>query len=92
MSAKSEDIFRSIVDLAQISGANVTVEGVETMQQLQFLRQFRGFWYQGYLFSKPLSYIDLLRSDMLRFAESRTHRDREGLRLVSDIKSVAAAG
>ena len=91
ISAKSEDIFRSIVELAQISGADVTVEGVETTQQLQFLRQFRGFWYQGFLFSKPMSYIDLLRSDMLRYAESRSEIERDGSRMVSGERRMAAA-
>lgn len=76
---QDELLFKSIVDLIENIGRQITVEGIETTQQMQFLDDFGRFWYQGYLFGKPMEYVDLLRSDLLNADESRVvHlKDRE---------------
>lgn len=65
-SKKAQDMFASIVELVELSGARITVEGIEQPYQLAFLERYSDFWYQGYLFSRPVSYVELLRSDLLR--------------------------
>ena len=64
-SPEAEAMFASIVEIIQQRGHKITVEGIESTDQLNFLETFEGFWYQGFLFSKPLRYIQLLRSDFL---------------------------
>jgi diguanylate cyclase (GGDEF)-like protein len=47
-------IAEAVLAMACHLGFNVTAEGVETRQQLQFLKQQSCHFYQGYLASKPL--------------------------------------
>ena len=47
-------IAEAVLAMAQHLGFNVTAEGVETHQQLSFLKQHACHFYQGYLASKPL--------------------------------------
>lgn len=47
-------IVRAILSLAQNLGLRVVAEGVETWEQLDFLRRHRCDEIQGYLFSKPI--------------------------------------
>lgn len=47
-------LVTAIIAMAQSLGLKVTVEGVETMEQLTFLRTLRCDELQGYLFSRPL--------------------------------------
>lgn len=53
--SKNATIVRSIVELGHILHLNVVGEGIETQQQLQFLRQHHCNFWQGYLFSAPLA-------------------------------------
>lgn len=50
----SDEIVRTIVNLAHNLGMNVTAEGIETEDQLDGLRQMQCELGQGYLFSKPI--------------------------------------
>jgi EAL domain-containing protein (putative c-di-GMP-specific phosphodiesterase class I) len=75
----AQSTFSSIIELVEIHGFNVTVEGVETVEQIMFLKKFKNLCYQGFLFSKPLPYLDLIKSDYLG------HRDNStSLRLSQD--------
>jgi diguanylate cyclase (GGDEF)-like protein/PAS domain S-box-containing protein len=47
-------MVRTIIDLARNFGLHVIAEGVETVDQLAFLKQHGCCAYQGYLFGKPV--------------------------------------
>jgi EAL domain-containing protein (putative c-di-GMP-specific phosphodiesterase class I) len=49
------------IDLGHELGMQVTAEGVETLQQLNFLRNSGCDAAQGYFFSRPLARWDLVR-------------------------------
>lgn len=48
------ELVGAIVNLGQKMGLNIMVEGVETEEQLQILRDFGCEGIQGYIFSRPL--------------------------------------
>jgi EAL domain-containing protein (putative c-di-GMP-specific phosphodiesterase class I) len=61
-------IVRTIIALGRNLGLKVVAEGVETAQQLQFLREHACDEVQGYYFSRPLPaqrFADLLRGEAL---------------------------
>ncbi|GGF78389.1 hypothetical protein GCM10011338_33500 [Alteromonas lipolytica] len=47
-------IVKSAIALAQILNLQVTTEGIETEEQLEFVRSLNGQEYQGYYYSKAL--------------------------------------
>ena len=51
---KGETLLIHVVQLAQNLGLQVTAEGVETKEQLEFLKKLRCDDIQGFYFSKPL--------------------------------------
>jgi diguanylate cyclase (GGDEF)-like protein/PAS domain S-box-containing protein len=53
--AKSEEIVRTIVTLAENLHLEVVAEGIETQTQFSKLREFGCYLGQGYLFSKPVA-------------------------------------
>jgi diguanylate cyclase (GGDEF)-like protein/PAS domain S-box-containing protein len=64
--AEDAAIVTAIIGIARGLGVTTVAEGVETQQQLDFLREKLCDQYQGYLFSKPLpaeSFALLLRND-----------------------------
>ncbi len=52
-------IVKAILAMAMGLGMTVVTEGVETEAQLAFLKQHQCDQYQGYLFSKPLSPLEI---------------------------------
>ncbi len=48
-------ITSAIIDMAHALGLRVTAEGVETKQQLEFLKDLKCDKIQGYYFYKPMS-------------------------------------
>ncbi len=54
-------IVEAVLAMARHMGFNVTAEGVETRQQLEFLRKQGCSFYQGFLASKPISADALVR-------------------------------
>ncbi|EGJ49762.1 putative bifunctional diguanylate cyclase/phosphodiesterase [Desulfocurvibacter africanus] len=61
-------ITTTIISMAQSLNLKVIAEGVETLQQLNFILGLRCDEYQGYYFSKPLppeAYLELLRQRKL---------------------------
>ncbi len=51
---KGEELLNYITRLGQNLGLHITAEGVETKEQLEFLKELRCDDIQGYYFSKPL--------------------------------------
>jgi EAL domain-containing protein (putative c-di-GMP-specific phosphodiesterase class I) len=68
LDASDRAIVRTIIVMAESLGINVIAEGVETIEQRQYLFDNGCFYYQGYLFSKPLpidSFEALLNKKLL---------------------------
>lgn len=55
-------LVRSIIALADGLGLEVVAEGIETEQQADFLKEFRGLIGQGYWFSRPLPFEQLVNT------------------------------
>lgn len=55
---KDAIIIDSIVSMAKKLGLNVIIEGVETYEQLQFVKKFGCTTVQGYYFDKPLPKLE----------------------------------
>ncbi|MGU3496083.1 EAL domain-containing protein [Xanthobacteraceae bacterium A53D] len=67
--AKSRNIFASIAELGRRLGLSVVAEGVETPEDLHFIRHLPVDYVQGYLVSRKLPLPDLL--SMLDASSSR---------------------
>ena len=50
----SNFITKTIIDLAQHLNMDVVAEGVETVEQLEILKEYKCDTIQGYLYSKPV--------------------------------------
>ena len=59
LTGESMVIFRSIVELGRALGLSITAEGVETLEQEQFLRELGCHELQGYFYSAPLSVAEI---------------------------------
>ncbi len=57
-SAKSGSIIQALVKMAHALNMKVLAEGVETLEQAQFLRDIGCIMVQGYFFSRPISVED----------------------------------
>lgn len=51
---KSRLILKALIDMAQTMELKVVVEGVEILDQVEFLKQFEECYVQGYYFSRPV--------------------------------------
>ena len=54
-----EAVIQSIISLASAMGMEVVAEGVETIEQLDFLKNLGPCTIQGYLFSQPLPPLEI---------------------------------
>ena len=64
-SARSENIIKSLVTLCHSLGMETTMEGVETEDQVKFVRSIGTNLIQGFYFSRPINaeaFAELLRS------------------------------
>jgi len=59
-SSKGARLAASIISMARQLGLGVIAEGVETPEQLEFLRRQGCDYYQGYLYARPMAVDDLL--------------------------------
>jgi EAL domain-containing protein (putative c-di-GMP-specific phosphodiesterase class I) len=55
-------ITRRLIELAHDLGLEVIAEGVETDRQLEFLREEKCDYIQGFLFSKPMEFDEFLKA------------------------------
>jgi diguanylate cyclase (GGDEF)-like protein/PAS domain S-box-containing protein len=58
--ARSEAVVQAIITIAHTLGMVVVAEGVETVQQLNYLRRIGCDGVQGYIFSTPLTALELI--------------------------------
>lgn len=56
---KNQDMVRSILYFARQSNMDTCLEGVETEELQNYLREFDATWFQGYYYAKPLLAKDL---------------------------------
>ncbi len=54
LDSESAEIVQTIVRLGQILNMSIIAEGVETVEQLMYIRQLECCFAQGYFFSRPL--------------------------------------
>ncbi|MBF0266395.1 MAG: EAL domain-containing protein, partial [Gammaproteobacteria bacterium] len=57
------DMVKAIIDIANIFKLQVQAEGVETVEQLNLLKEHGAHIAQGYYFSKPLPLKEILAND-----------------------------
>jgi diguanylate cyclase (GGDEF)-like protein len=62
-------VIRIMVDFAHTAGFKVIAEGIENINQMQILLDHHVDFFQGFLFSKPLSGVDL-ESNLHKFSNS----------------------
>lgn len=65
---RGEEILRSLIKLTKKLSLTVVAEGIETKEQLEFLRECKCDIIQGYYFSKPVkeeAYIEMLKRQQL---------------------------
>ena len=74
--ASNAAVAQAIVDLAGALGMEVVAEGIETREQLDFLRNMHCHRGQGYIFSKPIP-----MEDFANLVRSRARRKRGELPL-----------
>ena len=67
----ARDILRSIASLGKTLKIRITAEGVETREQVEFLRDIACNQLQGFFFAKPLSEADLATYFLSQFARRR---------------------
>ena len=57
---KQDKVFiKSIINLGQSLNVKVLAEGVETVEQVEILKQLGCEYFQGYFFSKPIEVLEL---------------------------------
>ena len=72
METERAAITRAIIMMAQAMGMKTVAEGVETLGQLEFLREVGCDEFQGYLLTRPLepaAVQDLVRENARRYGE-----------------------
>lgn len=58
---KSKPVIDSVIKMSESVGMGTLAEGVETVEQMEFLKKIGCQRLQGYLFSKPIPYEELNR-------------------------------
>lgn len=61
MSERSKKIISSIINMAKILGMHTLVEGVESEEQVEFLKDIGCEMLQGYYFSKPMKEQEVMQ-------------------------------
>lgn len=51
---KARDVVTAITELAQKIGAKTVAEGIETQEQLDFVKEARCDMIQGYIYARPM--------------------------------------
>ncbi len=75
-------IFSSILNMIKIRGFDVTVEGIENIEQAKYLGKFGELLHQGFLYSKPLPLKDLIALDIQDCVAEKHETNHRGPELV----------
>ena len=67
----NESIIKTIYLLAENLGLYCIAEGVETIEQIEFLKQLGCYDFQGYYFAKPMPANELLEESVLNLVIQR---------------------
>lgn len=70
-SATSRSIVSTMIHLGREQGFEVTIEGIETQGQVDFLSRFEDLCYQGFLFAKPMSLDDFVKCEYFVSLQNR---------------------
>jgi len=76
ISEKDEAITKAIIHLAKSLKLNIIAEGVETIEQLDFLNKYRCDEIQGYYFYKPMKAEEI---EQLLLIHNNYLKDKEGI-------------
>jgi len=66
----ARDILRTIASLGRTLKISITAEGVETSEQVEFLRDIACHQLQGFYFAKPLNELDLASYFLRHFEQN----------------------
>lgn len=69
--SSGNELLRHCIELAHFKDLKVVAEGVETKEQLEFLKKLDCDYIQGYYFSAPISYEDSLLLFMKLYEENK---------------------
>ena len=67
---RSKKILQYVIKMAQKLGIKIIVEGVETLEQAKFLKKLHCDFFQGYLYSKPVSTEEFERKFLQQFQKT----------------------
>ncbi|MFK5978905.1 MAG: EAL domain-containing protein [Rhizobiaceae bacterium] len=70
---QSFNFVTKMIDLGSSLGMNVTVEGIETKEQMQLIKLSACNELQGFYFSKPLSSSELYSCDLMKSITTQKH-------------------
>lgn len=82
-SATSRSIVSTMIHLGREQGFDVTIEGIETQGQAEFLSRFDDLCYQGFLFAKPMPLEDFVKCEY--FVSLQNQSENHGPLLGSEI-------
>lgn len=64
----------AIINMAHALGLKIVAEGVETKEQLEFLKQYKCNLIQGYYFSKPIAFNEIVKLFQIEPGENKLVR------------------
>jgi diguanylate cyclase (GGDEF)-like protein len=86
--ASARGVLRTIIALGRSLGLPITAEGVETEEQVNFLRKLKCDLVQGYLFSRPVPTTDLAAIIMRDFAAVLEQKNRPQVAAEEELSSI----
>jgi EAL domain-containing protein (putative c-di-GMP-specific phosphodiesterase class I) len=82
-SPTAQGIVSTIVSLGRSIGVPLTAEGIETLEELAYLKRIKCEYGQGYLFSRPVPATELAALILKDFSELLPAK-RKRLKVVGD--------
>ncbi len=76
LNANGKKIIQAIISMAKAIGLRTVAEGVETEEQLEFLRMAGCDQAQGYFFGRPCPIVETVRNNLAKGLEVETAEER----------------